>query len=125
MTPTAMIKLNLDIIDAFVISYDNDQVEKLWYGICEKGWFKENSGFLRSPTDVQIEMFETYTLFVEQLPIQNKLDYIHFFENQLGKTWKQLYMDSNPVATHFGFTMIEEMGSTRWYEMAIQELGMK
>lgn len=124
MTTTELLKLNLDIIDAFVIAYDVPIVTNLWYSICEKGWFKENNGFLRSAEEAYLEMFDAYTKFIEQLPIQNKLDYINFYESQLiGKAWKQLYMDGATVK-NFGFELVEANG-TKWYEDTIKELNMK
>jgi hypothetical protein len=109
MSITQTLITNLNVIDAFVVSIDNDNVKKNWYSLCERGWFKENSGLFRSKHEVQYEMF-AYTTFIEQLPIELKIDYINFYERQLNKAWKQLYIDTLPVK-HFETNTVDELGT--------------
>lgn len=89
-----ILKTNLNIINAFIITTDNDKFNIIWNIHCDKCTFNLNHSGIKNENELQISMFNSYTFFIEQLPIHLKLEYISFYEHQLCRPWKQLYLDS-------------------------------
>lgn len=88
------LKMELDIINMFIVHIDNVVLTNKWYFINDKYTFRVNNGFIRSKQDVIKNMFDLYTYFIEQLNIELKMNYINVYEKETGNPWKQLYITS-------------------------------
>jgi len=78
----------LELINKFVAGHL--LLEKAWLGVLQKGLFWSHNGFITSEDNFVSIMFDNYTNFIHWLPIGEKVKYIKFYEQEMGKTWLQL-----------------------------------
>jgi len=109
------------LTDAFVKGVcENNQDISIWYNTCDKSNFNTSFSTYTSVEKTYIGMLDNVNYFLENCSNSTLLDYIKFYESELGRTYKDMYISS--INSHKGIYKTEsDYGSSNWWESHLNQ----